>query len=217
MIIGDGIMLGAGGESASIVVTAPTGSMVKCTTPSGIVLTATETSGTWTFAKLKVYGTYTVSASNGTKTVTKDILVDSAVEYTIKISYALWLYKDGDEFTDMTGGFTVNKVSVGASGTPYLTKSSTYMTVYTPKYSDCSLVMANTIDVSNYNSLYIEYTCSITNIGGCYADSIIEAGVIKKPSPALIDISSSSTLKGIIGWIANFYDGYFRIHKIWLE
>ena len=74
MIVGDGIMLGAGGETASIVVTAPTGSTVTCTTPNGIVLTAVEVSGTWTFARLKTYGTYTVTATNGSKSQSKNVL-----------------------------------------------------------------------------------------------------------------------------------------------
>ena len=87
IIIGDGIMLGAGGETASIVVTAPTGSTVTCTTPGGVVLPATEIGGTWTFAKLKVYGTYTITATNGTKTAMQDVLVDAVDVFSIEIRY----------------------------------------------------------------------------------------------------------------------------------
>ena len=86
MIIGDGIMLGAGGEKASIVVTAPAGSTVTCTTPAGIVLTAAEVNGTWAFAKLKVYGTYTITATNGTITATQDVLVDAADVFFVEVT-----------------------------------------------------------------------------------------------------------------------------------
>lgn len=107
MIIGDGIILGAGGETASIVVTAPTGSTVTCTTPGGVLLTATEVGGTWTFAKLKMYGTYTTTATNGTDTATIDVLVDSAVTYNVEISYRnidenIVLLIDGNNIEDIS-------------------------------------------------------------------------------------------------------------------
>ena len=85
-IIGDGIMLGTSGETASIVVTAPTGSTVTCTTPGGVVLPATEIGGTWTFSKLKSYGTYTITATNGTNTATQDVLVDAAEVFTVEVT-----------------------------------------------------------------------------------------------------------------------------------
>ena len=105
MITGDGIILGSGGETASIVVTAPTGSTVTCSTPNGLALTAAEVGGTWTFSKLKSYGTYTVTATNGTNTKTENVLVDSATEYTVHISYKPVgaLYWDGDICADITG------------------------------------------------------------------------------------------------------------------
>lgn len=79
-------MLGAGGETASIVVTAPTGSTVTCTTPAGIVLSATEVDGTWTFARLKVYGTYTITVTDGTITKTQDVLVDAAEVFSLEVT-----------------------------------------------------------------------------------------------------------------------------------
>ena len=86
-IIGDGIVLGEGDETASIVVTAPTGSTVTCTTPIGIVLTASEISGTWAFSRLKSYGTYTVTATYRTSTKTQDVLVDAAAVFDVSINY----------------------------------------------------------------------------------------------------------------------------------
>ena len=210
--------LGGGGLKPEIRVTARAGALLNLHYKDSSIILQSYQLGAKETQHTFVVGVSETAyvAEDATNNASVEVLVDAVAQYSVEISYILWLYKDGDEFPDVTGRFSVNKVTTGVSGTPYLTKSDTYMTVYTPKYSDCSLVMANTIDVSNYNSLYIEYTCSITH-DGCYADSIIEAGVIKKPSPALIDISSSATLKGIVGWIANFWDGYFRVHKIWLE
>ena len=111
MIVGDGIMLGAGGETASIVVTAPTGSTVTCTTPNGIVLTAVEVSGTWTFARLKTYGTYTVTATNGSKSQSKNVLVDAAEKFDIVIDFRVYLFRDGDTCSSLTGGWVGTSVN----------------------------------------------------------------------------------------------------------
>lgn len=131
MIIGDGIILGAGGETASIVVTAPTGSTVTCTTPAGIVLTAAEVDGTWTFAKLKVYGAYTITATDGTDTATLDVLVDSAVAYNVEISYRnidenIVLLIDGNNIEDISTyqrAITNNGVTLSDAQTKFFDKS----------------------------------------------------------------------------------------------
>lgn len=56
-------------------------------------------------APVKEYGIWTVIASNGTKTVTQDVLVDAAVEFEVAMSYVKWLYNEGDECEDVTGGW----------------------------------------------------------------------------------------------------------------
>ena len=40
-------------SNIAIIVTALSGSMVTCTTPSGVILTATENDKTWVFENLK--------------------------------------------------------------------------------------------------------------------------------------------------------------------
>lgn len=54
---------------------------------------------------IKQYGMWTVTATNGEKTTTQDVLVDAAVEYEIEMFYILWLYREGEEFEDVTGGW----------------------------------------------------------------------------------------------------------------
>lgn len=85
MIIGDGVILGGCGESATIVVNAPTGSTVTMS-HGGKVTTGTEVSGTWTF-KAREYGTYTVTATQGSKTTTKTVVVDAATEYAVPLAF----------------------------------------------------------------------------------------------------------------------------------
>ena len=152
-IIGDGIMLGAGGETASIVVTAPTGSTVTCTTPGGVVLTTKEVGGTWTFAKLKVYGAYTITATDGTKTATSDVVVDSAIEYAVEMSYVLWLYKDGNEYTDVTRGW----VTWAKDSSAISEKLTNSMHLKNNANTSAMVCTNNTIDLTVYSKICIEY------------------------------------------------------------
>lgn len=55
---------------------------------------------------IKEYGMYTVTATNGEKTKTQDVLVDAAVEFEIEMSCRLYLYNEGDECEDITGGWS---------------------------------------------------------------------------------------------------------------
>lgn len=57
---------------------------------------------------IRDFGTWTVTATDGTKTATQDVLVDVITEYEIEMDYKLWLYRDGDECEDVTGGWAVN-------------------------------------------------------------------------------------------------------------
>ena len=74
-----------GGLSPRIVVTATTGSTVTCT-KGGTTLTATEVSGKWTF-NLNDFGTWTVNATLGGKSATKDVDVVWAQVYEITLLF----------------------------------------------------------------------------------------------------------------------------------
>ena len=67
-----------------IIVTAPTGSNVTCA-KGGTTLTATESSGTWTF-NVPDYGTWTVTATLSSDTKSADVVVDQVKLYT-SLSY----------------------------------------------------------------------------------------------------------------------------------
>ena len=228
MIIGDGIVLGAGGETASIVVTAPTGSTVTCTTPIGIVLTTSEISGTWTFSKLKNYGTYTITATNGTNTKTQDVVVDSAVEYQVVITYKLWLYKDG-----VSNDF----INFHLYGTP---------ASYGHNVSYAGKRTANKIDLSKYTKICYSCPQVSTEVRIWIPNSLTADGLygtqLKGHSDTLSgynDISNKNDVRYIIVGAASFwdsdsmsvvdYDTYFKvkhasnstpityINEVWLE
>ena len=80
---------GAGGGGASlspiIVVSAPTGSTVTCKKGS-TVLTAEESSGTWSFA-IPAYGTWTVVGVSGEKTDTRTVEVIAIEVYFVTLGF----------------------------------------------------------------------------------------------------------------------------------
>ena len=78
---------GGGGASLSpiIVVSAPTGSTVTCKKGS-TVLTAEESSGTWSFA-IPAYGTWTVTGVNAGVTVEKTVEVTAIEVYFVTLEF----------------------------------------------------------------------------------------------------------------------------------
>ena len=78
---------GGGGASLSpiIVVSAPTGSTVTCKKGS-TVLTAEESSGTWSFA-IPAYGTWTVTCVNSGRTVEKTVEVTAIEVYFVTLEF----------------------------------------------------------------------------------------------------------------------------------
>ena len=74
-----------GGFKPQIIVTAPTGSTVTATLDSK-TYTATESSGTWTFDVDK-YGVYTVTATLGADTASKEVEINVVKQYAVELAY----------------------------------------------------------------------------------------------------------------------------------
>lgn len=55
--------------------------------------------------KIADLGMWTVTATNGEKIITQDVLVDAAAEFSIEMAYRTYLYNAGDECVDVTGGW----------------------------------------------------------------------------------------------------------------
>ena len=126
---------GAGGEFASIFVTGLDESSTVTATKDGKTVQGkwNSTENRFEITKIKEYGIYTVKATNGENTATQDVLVDAAVEYAIFMDlYKLWLYREGDECEDVTGGFSAyarKNWSGGISTAPTLTKNVDSMSI----------------------------------------------------------------------------------------
>ena len=145
-----------------------------------------------------------------------EVLVDVVAQYSVEIGYVLWLYKDGDECEDVTGGWYFQK----ESGTSYMTKENSYLDVRTPVSSDGHLKTNNIVSLLGYTKINFEYSY---NCGTTYSKfhshlgtiDIIVSSSVKVSSPASITFDQERASN--FAYVANFGSGYLRIHKIWLE
>ena len=87
MILNTHYAYGAGVSGAVIIVSAPTGSTVTATL-DGVVYTAQEVNGTWTF-KVRKFGTYTVTATLGNQTSSTTVEVTEKKDYPVTLTYTL--------------------------------------------------------------------------------------------------------------------------------
>ena len=78
-----------GVSGAVIIATAPTGSTVTATL-DGVVYTAQEVNGTWTF-KVRKFGTYVVKATLGSQTAQQNVNVTEATTYRVTLNYVQYV------------------------------------------------------------------------------------------------------------------------------
>ena len=95
---------------------------------------------------IKSYGTWTITATDGTKTATQDVMVNSATQYHIEWKYRLWLYKDGVSY---------NFENFHIFGVP---------TAYGHNFSVAGKITTQKIDLSKYSKICWE--SSITSSRG---------------------------------------------------
>ena len=122
-----------GGLSPRIVVTAATGSTVTCT-KGGTTLTATEVGGKWTF-NLNDFGTWTVNATLGGKSATKDVDVVWAQVYEVTLMYVKATLNDND-------WATIKSVADKSQGPNYWAVGDTKQITINGKVSD-GLTLSN--------------------------------------------------------------------------
>lgn len=185
------------------------------------------TSG-WLFDKLKSYGTYTITATNGTNTATQDVLVDMAARYNIEMSYKLYLYNLGDECESVTGGWNA-KNSNGS-----FTKNSTSFVLANGNINTNGLGVSvgKLIDLSKYTKLVTQWTCELTGSNSS-TDSNVRVGFSPDASKGdlnmnpyarkdvnysgLTEVNITSDAVGKYVTFTNY--GYIKatVYKVWLE
>lgn len=169
--------------------------------------------------KIKSYGTWTVTATNGTKTATQDVLVDSAMQYEIEMSYKLWLYRDGDECENVTGGWiATGNVTKNDTSVRLLTNASNYINT------------VNSVDIAGYTKLMVQFTentASAWLIAGSGYDSQYKAGggAYSNGDSGGMELNQIGILEVVLNTSASNHwisirgntSGYATFDKVWLE
>lgn len=217
---------GGGGESASIFITGlSSGDTVSASNGSKIKNAKwNSTASRFEITKIKEYGTWTVTATDGTKTKTQNVLVDAAVEYEIEMDYKLWLYREGDECEEVTGGWIgVNTQHAlnWAMGTATKNANNLYLTA-TGNGISAGWTIQNAIKVTNYTKLKAVVT-GVNNYnrinlytGTAYPDTSVayKDNSFGTDIEVVVDVS---TITGEYKVHLGTWGGTLTIRKVWLE
>ena len=159
----------AGVSGAVIIVAAPTGSTVTATL-DGVVYTAQEVNGTWTF-KVRKFGTYTINATLGNQTASTTVAVTEAKTYEVALAYTLSVSISGNlsasgnscyvqinnvfygnrmnDVSNIPANITISQgtaIQVGMSGSPYNDPST------------CTINGIQVISTNSDNTTYYTFT-----------------------------------------------------------
>lgn len=217
-------MVGSGGTKniSSVVITGLESTDTITCTKDGKIYPATwnDTAQHWEIVGLPL-GTFTITATNGTKTKTETVLIDITGVYEIEIDYKLWLYKDGDPCEDVTGGWNATyyeqikayvrngyleiNSSGGTSGYGYIdTKNLVDITGYTKICMEYTRPSAkNTFSIKTYSD-----SSRNNPVGHDTPVSSVTRSIFKS------DLTSQEKTNRIVGVLGD-NTGY--VYKIWLE
>lgn len=95
----------SGGLKPELTITAPAGSTIDIMQDGIIVSTYTLRDGEVRRTVRLNIGSYTVRGTLGTKVESVDVSLDSVGQFHIEIVYKLWLYREGDECEEVSGGW----------------------------------------------------------------------------------------------------------------
>lgn len=233
---------GGGGlspRSAVIHVTAPVGSTIsfskggvvaKVLGPEKSHVNADDnTLADWYYSvSSSNYGEWTVTATLGTETASDTVIVDSASEYDVVLSYQLYIVQNGY----FANGFSFpNNLRRGA--TPTITENVSGSLRIVMPISTSTGGATNLIDLSSYSALVVEadvhvqYGCDV-GIYPSYDYSSLSA--LESAAIAKLDLSNTTTAINTLDiseinrsahlGVALFADtggGYVNIKNLWLS
>ena len=193
-----------GAELPAIYVTYPAGSVCTCT--NGVKsFTAKDTTGFWLFAGLEV-GTWTVtttdpSGENAPESQTVEITTAGQI-VNVELSYVLWLYKNGNEYNAITGGWKIVNASGGTGSiqSQYLLISATDIN----GVRDCSAYPENKISTVGRTTLIVE--AEITSLDTSYNTYTTWIGISNDNTIAAQDNFVAYTSKNELGKFTLFLD-----------
>lgn len=180
---------------AIIAVTYPEGSVCSCTNGTK-TLKAKDTSGKALFNVPNI-GTWTVTArtEDGSSTANKTVDITEAGQVeTVSISYELWLFKDGNQYTDATGGWEdgINYVYETSAQTPVNYNTSIHLNSNVS--TDAIAKTVNKIDLTDIASIKFTLTASDSSNNNKKLLAIMsnDSGRIVTENIASIDCGSAS-------------------------
>ena len=157
--------------AATINITYPAGSTCTCSDGT-TTLSAPDTSGTWACIVPNA-GTWTAAATDGVENTSETVSITTDGQIVaIELSYLLWLYKSGNTYNAVTGGWSVAEhASTGGSFDSVLTLNDDSMLLSTEVFggsvSYANAFTNNSIDLTGVNTLKFK----ITGIGNtAYSD-----------------------------------------------
>ena len=157
--------------AATINITYPAGSTCTCSDGT-TTLSAPDTSGTWACIVPNA-GTWTAAAADGVENTSETVSITTDGQIVaIELSYLLWLYKSGNTYNAVTGGWSVSKhPSTGGSFDGVLTLNADSMLLSTEVWGGsvgyANAFTNNSIDLTGVNTLKFK----ITGIGNtAYSD-----------------------------------------------
>ena len=225
-------MVGGGGGKniSSIIITGLKSTDTITCTKDGKSYTATwdSTAQHWEIVGLPL-GTFTVTATNGTNTITETVLIDIAGVYEIEVDLTkLYLYRDGNECENITGGWVVKNIrtdsdlTAGAiKGNGILSKENTYMELSMNPYHPyrTTICTNNKINFSGKSKICISrdqstelYLAISASCEDGFSPTVFNSVTVKEYSS---DISLSGEYYVII-YLANV-ESTGKIFKIWIE
>lgn len=170
---------GGGDVFAFILATYPADS--TCSATNGTTtLSASDTSGFFVFkipTPASVPETWTVTSTDGTDTATAYVVISTEGQ-SESVTLVYWqgeIYKNGNQYTSVTGGFQTFKIAsnVAALGTATFGDSSVVLS----NSADGSIAIApvNKLDVTDFSTLTVVVTNMFSSSGRAYmfiADSV---------------------------------------------
>lgn len=148
--------------AATINITYPTGSTCTCSDGT-TTLSAPDTSGTWACIVPNA-GTWTAAATDGVENTSESVSITTDGQIAvIELSYLLWLYKSGNTYNAVTGGWSVAEHgSTGGSFDSVLTLNDDSMLLSTEVFGGsvayANAFTNNSIDLSEVNTLKFKIT-----------------------------------------------------------
>lgn len=202
-----------GGEKlfAVIAVTYPEGSICTCSNGTK-TLNARDTSGKALFNV--TVGEWTVSCTDGSQMVSKSFAITAAGQAElVTLSYLPYLYINGNECTDLTGGWVSEAKGINSGGpsglAPTVVRGNTMEISLNGPAVGGIVRTNNKIDLTKYSSIKFNgemvnptdnyngwlQICVWSNIGTYYMDNIVANYIVFRHTTinsAAIDISSLS-------------------------